>query len=93
MNQTYRSDGCHEEARLLFIARMACDQKKSNNLETSIGKYRRRKPRRLPPQRYKYSAPMAIPRSFPGRFYRDAKFVKIVEGSSNVQKMTSLKTR
>ena len=81
----------HEEAARLLVYRAAwlADQKKSNNLETSIGKY-------CAAEAANYAADAALKilgaygysTEFPvERYYRDAKSYQIVEGSSNVQKM------
>ena len=81
----------HEEAARLLIYRAAwlADQKKPNNLETSIGKY-------AAAEAANYAADAAMKilgaygysTEFPvERYYRDAKSYQIVEGSSNVQKM------
>ncbi len=81
----------HEEAARLLVYRAAwlADQKKPNNLETSIGKY-------AAAEAANYAADAAMKilgaygysTEFPvERYYRDAKSYQIVEGSSNVQKM------
>ncbi len=81
----------HEEAARLLVYRAAwlADQKKPNNLETSIGKY-------AAAEAANYAADAALKilgaygysTEFPvERYYRDAKSYQIVEGSSNVQKM------
>jgi glutaryl-CoA dehydrogenase (non-decarboxylating) len=81
----------HEEAARLLVYRAAwlADQKKPNNLETSIGKY-------AAAEAANYAADAALrilgaygySTEFPvERYYRDAKSYQIVEGSSNVQKM------
>jgi glutaryl-CoA dehydrogenase (non-decarboxylating) len=81
----------HEEAARLLVYRAAwlADQKKPNNLETSIGKY-------CAAEAANYAADAAMKilgaygytTEFPvERYYRDAKSYQIVEGSSNVQKM------
>jgi glutaryl-CoA dehydrogenase (non-decarboxylating) len=81
----------HEEAARLLVYRAAwlADQKKPNNLETSIGKYSAAEA-----ANYAADAAMKIlgaygySTEFPvERYYRDAKSYQIVEGSSNVQKM------
>jgi glutaryl-CoA dehydrogenase (non-decarboxylating) len=81
----------HEEAARLLVYRAAwlADQRKPNNLETSIGKY-------TAAEAANYAADAAMKilgaygysTEFPvERYYRDAKSYQIVEGSSNVQKM------
>ncbi len=81
----------HEEAARLLVYRAAwlADQKKPNNLETSIGKY-------TAAEAANYAADTAMKilgaygysTEFPvERYYRDAKSYQIVEGSSNVQKI------
>ncbi|HEX9454518.1 MAG TPA: glutaryl-CoA dehydrogenase Acd [Candidatus Binatia bacterium] len=81
----------HEEAARLLVYRAAwlADQRKPNNLETSIGKY-------AAAEAANYAADAAMKilgaygysTEFPvERYYRDAKSYQIVEGSSNVQKM------
>lgn len=81
----------HEEAARLLVYRAAwlADQKRPNNLETSIGKY-------AAAEAANYAADAAMKilgaygysTEFPvERYYRDAKSYQIVEGSSNVQKM------
>ena len=81
----------HEEAARLLVYRAAwrADQRKPNNLETSIGKY-------TAAEAANYAADTAMKilgaygysTEFPvERYYRDAKSYQIVEGSSNVQKI------
>jgi glutaryl-CoA dehydrogenase (non-decarboxylating) len=81
----------HEEAARLLVYRAAwlADQKKPNNLETSIGKY-------TASEAAAYAADAALKilgaygysTEFPvERYYRDAKSYQIVEGSSNIQKV------
>jgi glutaryl-CoA dehydrogenase (non-decarboxylating) len=81
----------HEEAARLLVYRAAwlADQKRPNNLETSIAKY-------AAAEAANYAADAALrilgaygySTEFPvERYYRDAKSYQIVEGSSNVQKM------
>ena len=81
----------HEESARLLVYRAAwlVDQKRPNNLETSIAKY-------CAAEAANYAADAAMKilgaygysTEFPvERYYRDAKSYQIVEGSSNVQKM------
>jgi glutaryl-CoA dehydrogenase (non-decarboxylating) len=81
----------HEEAARLLVYRAAwlADQKKPNNLETSVGKY-------AASEAAAYAADAALKilgaygysTEFPvERYYRDAKSYQIVEGSSNIQKV------
>ena len=81
----------HEEAARLLVYRAAwlADQKKPNNLETSVGKF-------AAAEAAAYAADAAMKilgaygysTEFPvERYYRDAKSYQIVEGSTNVQKM------
>ena len=81
----------HEEAARLLVYRAAwlADQKKLNNLETSIGKYCAAEAANFAADAamkilgaYGYSTEFPVE-----RYYRDAKSYQIVEGSSNVQKM------
>jgi glutaryl-CoA dehydrogenase (non-decarboxylating) len=81
----------HEEAARLLVYRAAwlADQKKPNNLETSIGKYAAAEAANFAADAamkilgaYGYSTEFPIE-----RYYRDAKSYQIVEGSSNVQKI------
>jgi glutaryl-CoA dehydrogenase (non-decarboxylating) len=81
----------HEEAARLLVYRAAwlADQKKPNNLETSIGKYTAAEAANFAADAalrilgaYGYSTEFPVE-----RYYRDAKSYQIVEGSSNVQKM------
>ena len=81
----------HEEAARLLVYRAAwlADQKKPNNLETSIGKYAAAEAANFAADAamkilgaYGYSTEFPVE-----RYYRDAKSYQIVEGSSNVQKM------
>jgi glutaryl-CoA dehydrogenase (non-decarboxylating) len=81
----------HEEAARLLVYRAAwlADQKKPNNLETSIGKYAAAEAANFAADSalkilgaYGYSTEFPVE-----RYYRDAKSYQIVEGSSNVQKM------
>ncbi len=81
----------HEEAARLLVYRAAwlADQKRPNNLETSIGKY-------AASEGAAYAADAAMKilgaygysTEFPvERYYRDAKSYQIVEGATNIQKM------
>jgi glutaryl-CoA dehydrogenase (non-decarboxylating) len=81
----------HEEGARLLVYRAAwlADQKKPNNLETSIAKYTAAEAANFAADAamrilgaYGYSTEFPIE-----RYYRDAKSYQIVEGSSNVQKM------
>ena len=81
----------HEEAARLLVYRAAwlADQKKPNNLETSIGKYSAAEAANVAADAamkilgaYGYSTEFPVE-----RYYRDAKSYQIVEGSTNVQKM------
>lgn len=81
----------HEEAARLLVYRAAClaDQKKINNLETSIAKFSAAEAANFAADAamkilgaYGYSTEFPVE-----RYYRDAKSYQIVEGSSNVQKM------
>ncbi len=81
----------HEEAARLLVYRAAwlADQKKPNNLETSIAKYCAAEAANYADDAamkilgaYGYSSEFPVE-----RYYRDAKSYQIVEGSSNVQKM------
>jgi glutaryl-CoA dehydrogenase (non-decarboxylating) len=81
----------HEEAARLLVYRAAwlADQKKPNNLETSIGKYTAAEAANFAADAamkilgaYGYSTEFPVE-----RYYRDAKSYQIVEGSSNVQKI------
>ena len=81
----------HEEAARLLVYRAAwlADQKKPNNLETSIGKYTAAEAANFAADAamkilgaYGYSTEFPVE-----RYYRDAKSYQIVEGSSNIQKM------
>ena len=81
----------HEEAARLLVYRAAwlADQKKPNNLETSMGKYCAAEAANFAADAamkilgaYGYSTEFPVE-----RYYRDAKSYQIVEGSSNVQKM------
>src|SRR5262245_39568593 len=81
----------HEEAARLLVYRAAwlADQKKPNNLETSIAKYTAAEAANFAADAamkilgaYGYSTEFPVE-----RYYRDAKSYQIVEGSSNVQKM------
>jgi glutaryl-CoA dehydrogenase (non-decarboxylating) len=81
----------HEEAARLLVYRAAwlADQKKPNNLETSIGKYAAAEAANFAADAamkilgaYGYSTEFPVE-----RYYRDAKSYQIVEGSSNVQKV------
>src|SRR5262245_25830939 len=81
----------HEESARLLAYRAAwlADQKKPNNLETSIGKYCAAEAANFAADSamkilgaYGYSTDFPVE-----RYYRDAKSYQIVEGSSNVQKM------
>jgi glutaryl-CoA dehydrogenase (non-decarboxylating) len=81
----------HEEAARLLVYRAAwlADEKKPNNLETSIAKYTAAEAANFAADAamkilgaYGYSTEFPVE-----RYYRDAKSYQIVEGSSNVQKM------
>jgi len=81
----------HEEAARLLVYRAAwlADQKKPNNLETSIGKYTAAEAAAFAADAamkilgaYGYSTEFPVE-----RYYRDAKSYQIVEGSSNIQKI------
>jgi glutaryl-CoA dehydrogenase (non-decarboxylating) len=81
----------HEEAARLLVYRAAwlADQKKPNNLETSISKYTAAEAVNFAADAamkilgaYGYSTEFPVE-----RYYRDAKSYQIVEGSTNVQKM------
>jgi len=81
----------HEEAARLLVYRAAwlADQKKPNNLETSIAKYAAAEAANFAADAalrifgaYGYSTEFPVE-----RYYRDAKSYQIVEGSSNVQKL------
>ncbi|MDP9131481.1 MAG: acyl-CoA dehydrogenase family protein, partial [Candidatus Binatota bacterium] len=81
----------HEEAARLLVYRAAwlADQKKPNNLETSIAKYCAAEAANFAADAamkilgaYGYSTEFPVE-----RYYRDAKSYQIVEGSSNVQKL------
>lgn len=81
----------HEEAARLLVYRAAwlADQKKPNNLETSVAKYTAAEAANFAADAamkilgaYGYSTEFPVE-----RYYRDAKSYQIVEGSSNVQKM------
>ena len=81
----------HEEAARLLVYRAAwlADQKKPNNLETSIAKYTAAESANFAADAamkilgaYGYSTEFPVE-----RYFRDAKSYQIVEGSSNVQKM------
>ena len=81
----------HEEAARLLVYRAAWlgDQKKPNNLETSIGKYSAAEAANFAADSamkilgaYGYSTEFPVE-----RYYRDAKSYQIVEGSSNIQKI------
>jgi glutaryl-CoA dehydrogenase (non-decarboxylating) len=81
----------HEEAARLLVYRAAwlADQKRPNNLETSIAKYCAAEAANFAADAamkilgaYGYSTEFPVE-----RYYRDAKSYQIVEGSSNVQKM------
>jgi glutaryl-CoA dehydrogenase (non-decarboxylating) len=81
----------HEEAARLLVYRAAwlADQKRPNNLETSIAKYTAAEAANFAADgamkilgAYGYSTEFPVE-----RYYRDAKSYQIVEGSSNVQKM------
>jgi glutaryl-CoA dehydrogenase (non-decarboxylating) len=81
----------HEEAARLLVYRAAwlADQKRPNNLETSISKYCAAEAANFAADAamkilgaYGYSTEFPVE-----RYYRDAKSYQIVEGSSNVQKM------
>jgi glutaryl-CoA dehydrogenase (non-decarboxylating) len=81
----------HEEAARLLVYRAAwlADQKKPNNLETSIGKYTAAEAAAFAADAamkilgaYGYSTEFPVE-----RYYRDAKSYQIVEGASNIQKI------
>jgi glutaryl-CoA dehydrogenase (non-decarboxylating) len=81
----------HEEAARLLVYRAAwlADQKKPNNLETSIAKYAAAEAANFAADAamkilgaYGYSTEFPVE-----RYYRDAKSYQIVEGSTNVQKI------
>jgi len=81
----------HEEAARLLVYRAAwlADQKKPNNLETSIAKYSAAEAANFAADAamkilgaYGYSTEFPVE-----RYYRDAKSYQIVEGSSNIQKI------
>ena len=81
----------HEEAARLLVYRAAwlADQKKPNNLETSIGKYTAAEAAAFAADAalkilgaYGYSTEFPVE-----RYYRDAKSYQIVEGASNIQKL------
>jgi glutaryl-CoA dehydrogenase (non-decarboxylating) len=81
----------HEESARLLVYRAAwlADQKKPNNLETSVAKYTAAEAANFAADAamkilgaYGYSTEFPVE-----RYYRDAKSYQIVEGSSNVQKM------
>jgi glutaryl-CoA dehydrogenase (non-decarboxylating) len=81
----------HEEGARLLVYRAAwlADQKKPNNLETSIGKYTAAEAAAFAADAalkifgaYGYSTEFPVE-----RYYRDAKSYQIVEGSSNIQKL------
>ena len=81
----------HEEAARLLVYRAAwlADQKKPNNLETSIAKYTAAEAAAFAADAamkilgaYGYSTEFPVE-----RYYRDAKSYQIVEGSSNIQKI------
>lgn len=81
----------HEEAARLLVYRAAwlADQKKPNNLETSVAKYTAAEAAAFAADAalkilgaYGYSTEFPVE-----RYYRDAKSYQIVEGSSNIQKM------
>jgi glutaryl-CoA dehydrogenase (non-decarboxylating) len=81
----------HEEAARLLVYRAAwlADQKRPNNLETSIGKYTAAEAAAFAADAamkilgaYGYSTEFPVE-----RYYRDAKSYQIVEGSSNIQKI------
>jgi glutaryl-CoA dehydrogenase (non-decarboxylating) len=81
----------HEDAARLLVYRAAwlADQKKPNNLETSIGKYTAAEAAAFAADAamkilgaYGYSTEFPVE-----RYYRDAKSYQIVEGSSNIQKI------
>jgi glutaryl-CoA dehydrogenase (non-decarboxylating) len=81
----------HEEAARLLVYRAAwlADQKKPNNLETSIAKYTAAEAANFAADAaMKILGAYGYSTEFPAeRYYRDAKSYQIVEGSSNVQKM------
>jgi glutaryl-CoA dehydrogenase (non-decarboxylating) len=81
----------HEEASRLLVYQAAWlkDQKKPNNLETSIAKYTAAEAASFAADAalkimgaYGYSTEFPVE-----RYLRDAKFYQIVEGSSNIQKL------
>ena len=81
----------HEEAARLLVYRAAwlADQKRSNNLETSIGKYTAAEAAaHAADAAMKILGAYGYSTEFPvERYYRDAKSYQIVEGASNIQKM------
>jgi glutaryl-CoA dehydrogenase (non-decarboxylating) len=81
----------HEEAARLLVYRAAwlADQKRPNNLETSIAKYTAAEAaNHAADAAMKILGAYGYSTEFPvERYYRDAKSYQIVEGSSNVQKM------
>ncbi len=82
--------GQEEAARLLvYRAAWLADQKKPNNLETSIAKYTAAEAaNHAADAAMKILGAYGYSTEFPvERYYRDAKSYQIVEGSSNVQKM------
>lgn len=81
----------HEESARLLVYRAAwlADQKRPNNLETSIAKYTAAEAANFAADAamkilgaYGYSTEFPVE-----RYYRDAKSYQIVEGSSNIHKM------
>jgi glutaryl-CoA dehydrogenase (non-decarboxylating) len=80
-----------EEAARLLVYRAAwlADQKKPNNLETSIAKYTAAEAAaHATDAAMKILGAYGYSTEFPvERYYRDAKSYQIVEGSSNIQKM------
>jgi len=81
----------HEEAARLLVYRAAwlADQKKPNNLETSMAKYTAAESANFAADAaMKILGAYGYSNEFPvERYYRDAKSYQIVEGSSNVQKI------
>jgi len=81
----------HEEAARLLVYRAAwlADQKKPNNLETSIGKFTAAEAAaHATDAAMKILGAYGYSTEFPvERYYRDAKSYQIVEGATNIQKM------
>jgi glutaryl-CoA dehydrogenase (non-decarboxylating) len=81
----------HEEASRLLVYQAAWlkDQKKPNNLETSIAKYTAAEAASFAADAaLKIMGAYGYSTEFPAeRYLRDAKYYQIVEGSSNIQKL------